>query len=99
MVIVIGEMKIDPRHLDDFLVEVDRMERASRLEDGCISYAMALDDRATATIAVSERWRDEPALRVHLATPAVAAFIQKCGPWILSMDAQLYDAGNERNVL
>jgi quinol monooxygenase YgiN len=99
MVIVIGEMKIDPRHLDDFLAEVDRLERISRAEDGCISYAMALDDRATATIAVSERWRDEPALRTHLAQPGVAAFIQKCGPWILAMDAKLYDGANERNVV
>lgn len=99
MVIVIGEMKIDPKHLDEFLAEVDRMERISRAEDGCISYAMALDDRATATIAVAERWRDEPALRAHLATPGVAAFIAKCGPWILGMDAKLYDATNERNVM
>lgn len=99
MVIVIGTMSIDAKRLDEFLQEVEKLEELTRKEDGCLTYAMALDDYATAQIAVVERWRDEAALRTHLGTGHVKAFIERCGPIIQSMDAKLYDAVNERNVM
>lgn len=98
-VIVVGKMSIDPGKLDEFLQEVEKLEELTRKEDGCLTYAMALDDYATAQVAVVERWRDEAALRTHLGTDQVKAFIERCGPMILSMDAKLYDAVNERNVM
>lgn len=99
MVIVVGTMSIDTKQLDEFLREVAKLEDLTRKEDGCLTYAMALDDYATARIAVVEHWRDEAALRTHLATDHVKAFVERCGPMIVAMDAKLYDAANERNVM
>lgn len=99
MVIVIGEMTIVKDRLSEFLLEVERMEEVTRKEDGCISYAMALDDESQGKISIAERWRDENALRVHLATDSVRQFVERCGPMIISMDGKLYDAMNERNVM
>jgi len=99
MVIIVGEIIIAPGQLDAFLAEVAKIEEITRKEDGCVSYAMALDDAATGKIAVSERWRDEPALRTHLKTETVKRFVEKCGPMMLSMDGSLYDAENERAIM
>lgn len=99
MVIIVGEITIAPGKLDAFLAEVEKIEQITRQEDGCISYAMALDDAATGKIAVSERWRDEAALRTHLETETVKQFVEKCGPMMLSMDGSLYDAQNERPIM
>lgn len=98
MIIIVGQIGIDPRHLNDFQAAVEEVERITRAEEGCISYAIALDDPATGQFSVAERWRDEPALREHLETPHVKKFIDQCGPMIQSMDAQLYDALNARPV-
>jgi len=99
MVIVIGEMVVRKENLKEFLEEVERMEEVTRKEDGCISYAMALDDEAEGIISIAERWRDEASLRVHLATDSVKGFIERCGPMIVSMSGNLYDAINERDVM
>lgn len=99
MVIIVGEITIAPGKLDEFLAAVEKIEEVTRQEDGCVSYAMALDDAATGKIAVSERWRDEAALRTHLETESVKTFVEKCGPMMVSMEASLYDASNERAVM
>lgn len=99
MVIVVGEMIVRPERLQEFLQEVAVMEEVTRQEDGCISYAMALDDEATGAISIAERWRDEAALRTHLATDNVKQFIERCGPMIVSISGKLYDAINEREVM
>jgi quinol monooxygenase YgiN len=98
MIIIVGSMTIKVEHLAAFLAEVEALEQVTRQEDGCVSYAMALDDAATGLISIAERWRDEPALRTHLATDGVKGFLDRCGHMILSMDGALYDAHNERPV-
>lgn len=99
MVIVVGQISIKPGKLDEFLSEVEKIEAITRKEDGCLMYAMALDDRATGQIAIVEKWRDEAALRTHLATDHVKQFIERCGPMMAAMDGKLYDAVNERPVM
>lgn len=98
-VIVVGEISVAPEKMDEFLAEVERMEGVTRKEDGCISYAMAIDDYKAGKIAVVERWRDEQALRTHLATTNVQNFVSEFGPMILAMEGTLYDASNPRPVL
>lgn len=98
-VIVVGEIVVKTEYLDVFLEEVAKIEAVTRTEDGCQTYAMALDDAPAGKIAVVECWRDEAALRTHLETDHVKRFIEKCGPMIASMEARLFDALNERPVL
>lgn len=92
-------MVVDPASLDEFLAAVERMEEITRTEDGCLYYAMALDDAATGQITILERWRDEAALRVHLATDHVKKFVEQITPMLISMEGALYDAVNERPVM
>ena len=98
-VIVVGRIVVKRESLDRFLEEVEKLETLTRAEDGCETYALALDNAATGEIAVVECWRDEPALRAHLETAHVKHFIETCGPMIESTEARLFDALNGRPVL
>ncbi|MFA7439804.1 MAG: putative quinol monooxygenase [Sphingomonadaceae bacterium] len=98
-VIVVGQINVDPSRLELFLSEVEAIEKRTREEDGCLLYAMGLDDPATGQFAVVEHWRDEAALRTHLEMDHVKSFIERCGPMITGMTASLFDASNQRSVM
>lgn len=98
MVIVAGSLAIDPDQVPAFRQAVSTLEKKTRQEDGCLYYALAVDDEATGHVVVLERWRDEAALQAHLATDHVKAFIDAVGGHIKGMDAKLYDVSNERDV-
>lgn len=51
--------------------------RATRGEDGCISYAFYADMEQEGTFRVFEEWRDDAALAAHFKTPHMAAFREK----------------------
>jgi quinol monooxygenase YgiN len=99
MVIVAGSIFVDPQQVDRFVQAVVSLADKTRQETGCLHYTLAVDDAAQGRIVVLERWRDEPALRAHLATEHVAAFLQQVGDIVKSMDAKLYDVSNERDVM
>ncbi|WP_339949253.1 putative quinol monooxygenase [uncultured Albimonas sp.] len=42
------------------------------VEDGCIAYHAHVSDAAPATVVMYEAWRDQAALDVHAAGPALA---------------------------
>lgn len=49
-----------------------RMIAASRAEDGCLSYAYALDALDDGLVHVIEKWRDRAALDHHFTTGHLA---------------------------
>jgi quinol monooxygenase YgiN len=99
MVIVAGSIFVDPAHVAHFQEAVVPLAQRTRKEDGCLHYTLAVDNAESGEIVVLERWRDEPALRAHLATDHVKAFLDKVGGFVKSMDARLYDVSNERDVV
>jgi len=99
MVIVAGSIFVDPQQVDRFVKAVVPLAQKTRNEDGCLHYTLAVDDAAQGRIVVLERWRDEPALRAHLATEHVKEFLEQVGDIVKSMDAKLYDVSNERDVM
>ena len=99
MVIVAGRILVDPARVAEFQAVVVPLARGSRLEEGCLHYSLAVDDPGKGEIVVLERWRDEPTLRRHLATDHVKTFLEAVGPFVRSMEAKLYDAVNEREVM
>ncbi len=98
MVIVAGSIFVDPAQVERFVAAVVPLAQKTRKEDGCLHYALVVDDAAKGEIVVLERWRDEPALRAHLATDHVKLFLEQVGGIVKGMTAKLYDVSNERDV-
>ena len=96
MIFVAGYMMIDPAHVDAFEQAANALADGVRKEDGCIHYSLLIEDRAQGRINVLEMWRDEAALRVHLALPKIVEFANRFVPHISGGTAQLYDAVNPR---
>lgn len=69
----------------------------TRFRDGCLFYAVALDDPLAGRMLVVERWRDQPALTAHFAASDTIAFVDRWEGRI-SGDVLKYDAANERPV-
>ena len=53
---------------------IAEMEQASRAEDGCEDYTFSVELNAPHRVRVTERWRDEAALRAHFASEHMATF-------------------------
>jgi len=74
MVIVVGEIAVDPDEHDQLLALIDAVEIASRQEQGCLSYDFWVHRNERGLVHVSERWSDAEALAAHVAGGAYRAF-------------------------
>lgn len=99
MIIVAGHIVFDPQRMADILADIASMEAATRQEDGCLYYAMAVDDLASGQVTLFERWRDEEALAVHLRTPALKAFQQRNLVHARDVSIKVYDVSGERDLV
>lgn len=95
MIIINGHVKADPACVHELLADLKAGVARTQTEDGCLFYAFGIDDPEAGTILAMERWRDQAALDVHLATPAVRALMDK---WAgrFEVAVRLFDASNER---
>jgi len=97
MLIITGHMLTDPSQVEALAADLRAGVARTLKEDGCLGYAFAVDDAATGSILVSERWRDQAALSAHLATSEVAALMEKWGGKF-EIAARKYDVSNERGL-
>jgi quinol monooxygenase YgiN len=74
MVIVQGVFEVEPDERAHFLdARLDAI-RNTRVEDGCLEYALAADPIDAGRVIISERWESMDHLRRHLdASPARSA--------------------------
>ena len=95
MLIVAGYVHLDPADIEQFAIDIRRLIETTRSRDGCLFYAVALDDPLAGRMLVIERWRDQPALTAHLAALDTIAFVER---WQgrMSGDVLKYDVANER---
>jgi len=96
MIIVIARAEFDPARIDELQPALDAMMRATWEESGCLSYSMAIENRAMGICTIVERWESEAALKAHFTQPHMAAFNAAVMGAIRSIDARLYDVSNER---
>ena len=96
MVIVAGFVQVQPAALAGLLAPMRALEAQTRTEDGNLYYAIAVDDEASGHLTFLEKWRDEAALKVHLATQPVKDFLALLTPLATAADLKLYDATGER---
>lgn len=96
MIILVGGMTFDPADLVAFEVAVARLVPTVRAEDGCHHYSLLTEDRAAGRVQVTEIWRDEAALRVHLAQKWVVDFLSVFGPKARAIAVTQYAVSGSR---
>ena len=96
-VIVAGTVRVPPENLDRFRPHMHAMLAGSRAEDGCVTYAYAVDVQDAGLIRVFEVWRDEEALQAHFKTAHMAAWRAVWpGLGVSERDLSLYEVAAER---
>jgi quinol monooxygenase YgiN len=79
MLIVAGEIEIDPAKREEAIAAAREMMAATRREPGCISYAFSADLADPGRFRIFEEWQSQAALDAHFTAPHMAAFSAKLG--------------------
>jgi quinol monooxygenase YgiN len=96
MIIIAGNVYVDPSKVEEFVAEARSTMRLGTKNPGCISISFTLDDKEQGSVLVLERWKDQQSLDVHLAQKEVLAIFTKWGP-VMRNEVRKYDATNERD--
>jgi quinol monooxygenase YgiN len=74
VIVVIGRVRCEAENRDELVAALEKMQDASRHEDGCLRYGFfAAVENPLSFIAVEE-WRDRAALDAHFAQPHLRSF-------------------------
>ena len=96
-VIVAGTVRVPPENAEALRPHQDAMLAASRAEDGCITYAYAIDVQDPGLIRVFEVWRDQAAIDAHFKAPHMATWRAACAELgVFDRKLSLYDVASER---
>jgi quinol monooxygenase YgiN len=74
VIIIMGTLKLAPNGTERLRSAIAAMVPATRAEPGCDHYALAADIDDPDLLHVSERWRDQAALGLHLVSDHVVEF-------------------------
>lgn len=74
MLIVAGQIRIQPGSLQMALPIIHTMEQATHAEAGCLAYRFYTDPQDETILFVYEEWADEAALKAHGESAHMAAF-------------------------
>jgi quinol monooxygenase YgiN len=74
VIIIMGTLKLAPGGTERLRSAIVAMVPATRAEPGCDHYALAADIEDPDLLHVSERWRDQAALGLHLVSDHVIEF-------------------------
>ena len=74
MIVVAGEIEIEPGAADGVVEDVRAMVTETRKESGCTTYSFSLDMTDPSIVRIYECWEDEPSLAAHMKTAHMAAF-------------------------
>ena len=75
MIVVTGRVRIAAEDRARFFGIATEMCRASRTEDGCLSYRFYEDAEEEGRFVFIEEWRDEEALQAHFRRAHTGAFM------------------------
>lgn len=92
MIMIGGDMKINPAHRDEAVQAMIAMNAASQAESGCITYEFSADLEAADTFHLFEIWENEEALAGHGQTPHMATFREVMGRVRVSSNIKRYRA-------
>jgi len=76
MLVIAGEIEIDPGRRAQAIAAATRMMTETRREPGCHSYVFTADLVDPGCFRVFEEWESQAALDAHFASPHMAEFRQ-----------------------
>jgi quinol monooxygenase YgiN len=99
MIVVSGEITIEPADREAALEATTAMVAASLAEDGCVAYGFWADPADPAHFRVFEEWSSQDALATHFAQPHMTTFLEAMGGLsVTSSDVQQYTVSDKRPV-
>jgi quinol monooxygenase YgiN len=99
MILIIGHLKIAPEKFAAVRAHAHAMIKATRKESGCLLYAFAEDIAEPGVLRITERWESWEALKLHGATPHMAAWraaLKDIG--VLAREVTAWEAGEMRTL-
>ncbi len=79
MVLVIGRVTCEPGNREALAAACERMQEASRREEGCIRYGFFVAVEDPNSLVAVEEWADRAALDRHFAEPHLQEFAAELG--------------------
>ena len=99
MIVISGDLEIDPSKEDAFLAAVGDLVSATRAEDGCVRYEFFRHLSDPGVFHVSEEWASDAALDSHLATDHYRTFGRAMRDFgVKRVDIDRYDAVDKRKL-
>ena len=96
MLVIAGEIEIDPAQHDAAVAAATRMMEATCKEAGCHAYVFSADLSARGRFRLFEEWESPEALAAHFGAPHMAEF-QKAiaGVGVRRMDVARYEIASK----
>ena len=79
VLVVIGRVRCASENRDELVAAFERMQNASREEEGCIRYGFFAAVEDPLSFIAVEEWADREALDRHFAQPHLQEFAQRLG--------------------
>ena len=99
MIVVSGEISIDPADREAAVQATAKVVAATLSEDGCITYGFWVDPSDDTRFRVFEEWESMDALAAHFGQPHMTSFLEEMGALnVLGSDVQQYDVTDKRPV-
>jgi len=98
MIILMGYLHVNPSDASEFTADIQAIASSTRAEQGCLFYAVTMEDAGAGRMLIVERWQDQASLTAHLANLTTVPFLEKWGNRI-KIDTLKYDASNERSFM
>lgn len=96
MLVIAGEIEIDPAHHDAAAAAAGRMQAETRKESGCLAYVFSADLAERGRFRLFEEWESPEALAAHFAAPHMAEFQKAVGSLgVRRMDVARYEIASK----
>ena len=82
MLVVIGRVRCEAERREELVAAFERMQDASRREDGCLRYGFFAAVEDPLSFVAVEEWADREALDRHFAEPHLQEFARRLGQLI-----------------
>jgi len=92
MIVIAGQVQLDPANRDAAIAAAREMMSETRKEKGCISYTFSADLEDPGRFRIFEEWQDDAALAAHFKSPHMASFQKAVGGLgVREMTVQRYE--------
>jgi len=97
MIVIAGEIEVDPADHDRAAAAAGAMIEASRREPGCGAYTITQELGSPGCFRIFEEWESQAALDAHFAAPHLAEFEKRITALsVRSLGAQRYEIASSK---